>query len=365
MKKGVIEVQFNWIFILIIGALILAFFVSIVSKQKDLSEKKTGAKLAYDLETITTGAEVSKGTAQTINMPGLGITFAAKDCLRQYTIGGGTRVYKERIIFAPTLIDGSRLIAWTLPWDIPYRITNFLMITSPNMRYVLVNDDGSQATASFIRSINKTVPNTVFKDIPSGIGSVKDEGNYKVRFVYFSTSPPGSGPSFPNNFQKLKDLAVSALWVQYDPNADRAALIFYKKSGSAFVETGETYSLGRPSLYAAIFTDDYLIYNCNMREAFKKMYFVTKVFENRTKSLSDLMGTTSVCNNYYAEALSPSAPSGLMITMRTTAKGLSSSLPGPTSDADIGSIYTAAFDPSAGLVRVNANLQLHSCPEIY
>jgi len=38
-KRG-IEMQFHWIFILIAGAIILAFFFSLVAKQKSLSEEK-------------------------------------------------------------------------------------------------------------------------------------------------------------------------------------------------------------------------------------------------------------------------------------------------------------------------------------
>ena len=79
MKKGVIEVQFNWIFVLIVGAIILAFFVSIVMKQKDLSSGRLGTKLATDLETITTGAEVSVGTAQLIKVPNSLIEFQSPE----------------------------------------------------------------------------------------------------------------------------------------------------------------------------------------------------------------------------------------------------------------------------------------------
>jgi len=58
-KKGVIEVQFNWIFILIIGAIILFFFFSIVKTQKTVSEKKISTTVRRDIRAILTGAGVS------------------------------------------------------------------------------------------------------------------------------------------------------------------------------------------------------------------------------------------------------------------------------------------------------------------
>ena len=48
-RKGVVEVQFNWVFIIIIGAVILAFFVSMSMKQKGISEEKKDYKIKLDV----------------------------------------------------------------------------------------------------------------------------------------------------------------------------------------------------------------------------------------------------------------------------------------------------------------------------
>ena len=58
-KKGVIEVQFNWVFIIIIGAVIIAFFVNMSMKQKGVSEEKLSVTIAEHMKTILTGAEVT------------------------------------------------------------------------------------------------------------------------------------------------------------------------------------------------------------------------------------------------------------------------------------------------------------------
>ena len=39
-KKGIIEIQFNWIFVLVVGAIILVFFFGFVQKQKSFAEEK-------------------------------------------------------------------------------------------------------------------------------------------------------------------------------------------------------------------------------------------------------------------------------------------------------------------------------------
>ncbi|PIN70298.1 hypothetical protein COV94_01860, partial [Candidatus Woesearchaeota archaeon CG11_big_fil_rev_8_21_14_0_20_57_5] len=34
----------------------------------------------------------------------------------------------------------SRLTTWTLPWEVPYWATNFLYLTSPEVRYIFVGN---------------------------------------------------------------------------------------------------------------------------------------------------------------------------------------------------------------------------------
>ena len=59
MKKGQIQVTFNWIYITIAGAVILLFFFGIVVKQKAASEEKLSIEVVRILESILTGAGVS------------------------------------------------------------------------------------------------------------------------------------------------------------------------------------------------------------------------------------------------------------------------------------------------------------------
>ena len=61
-RKAQIETQFNWLFILVAGAVILIFFAGIVIKQKSSSEQKIAENVMTDLQSIFTGGSVSTGT---------------------------------------------------------------------------------------------------------------------------------------------------------------------------------------------------------------------------------------------------------------------------------------------------------------
>ena len=81
MKRG-IEIQFNWVFILIAGGVILAFFFTIVTKQQTLSTERLAVQLSRDLDTVFSAAIAAKGVAQVLSIPRGGVVF---DCCLLYT----------------------------------------------------------------------------------------------------------------------------------------------------------------------------------------------------------------------------------------------------------------------------------------
>ena len=96
-KRGAVEIQFNWIFILIIGALILTFFFAIAQKQKQLSERRLGADISSELDLLFTGQGVSSNTISVMNIPNVPIKVSCDD----YTLFNVPRRLGNTIIFSP------------------------------------------------------------------------------------------------------------------------------------------------------------------------------------------------------------------------------------------------------------------------
>jgi hypothetical protein len=349
MKKGVIEVQFNWIFVLIVGAVILAFFVSIVVKQKDLSSGRIGTKLATDLETITTGAEVSKGTAQLIKIPNTVIEFQSPDCVRSYSIGGWNKMYREKLMFAPSRIEGRDLLAWTLDWSLPYRVTNFLFLTSPYMRYIIVANAGDELA----KRVNRTLPTEMYRDFTEDPNTINNQNNYMVRLVFFSNDP--DDVVVPNSLEDMDNRDVSALHVLSTYPYETGQVRFYVKRGDVFDQVEQNVSfMGIESLYGAVFTDDRELFVCNMRSAFKKMCFVTDIIQNRTATLLNDFSSSSCSNDYFLSLDGP------LRNLYSNATYMSGNY-GGASEEQVQAIYAAAVQ----LGQHNNNLEMQSCPDIY
>ena len=70
-KKGQLTLSFNWIFVMVAGAVILLFFVGLIVKQKDSSEQKLNFDVVNILESILVGSTVSEQTINTIDTSGI------------------------------------------------------------------------------------------------------------------------------------------------------------------------------------------------------------------------------------------------------------------------------------------------------
>jgi len=369
-KRGVIEVQFNWIFILIIGGLILVFFLGVVRTQKKVAETKISVTISTDLRAILSGVEVSTQTASLIDIPKTEIEY---DCLG-YSVGGvaGMRPIAS---FSPNIIKGNNLLSWTLPWSVPYRVMNFIYLTSPEVRYIIVDDDDADP-GSLANELNESLPeNYVIEDgqekllmnkelitisdwVSNRDTEIIDKNHYKVRLIFFGTDLLDAlNKDTPNELAQLgEDLTAISVLPSPGLGLDGHGEITFYKQGSLdeFEEDSTTYYLGKASLIAAIFAEDIESYNCNMQRAFKKFGFITDIYLKRTIELKDY---------YYYESINPSCESTYssakpkLEDIKDKTVILSEEL-NPT---DIENIYNEI----SSIVNENDKAQKLSCPEIY
>ncbi len=271
-NKG-FELQFNWIFILIAGALILTFFTTIAYRQRAISNEKLQLMLAGEIENAFTGAILSKGTAQKLPMPAQGIAFeCTQGCECRHRIGNAARTFGNKQLFAPTLLTKQEIIAWSLELKMPYRVTNFLYLTNAGIKYYFVYADSGN---ELLEKITKNIPQLIeYENVTMlNLEELKPEGYLHTRFVFLATQP-----KLPSNFKKAE---VSA--VKIDANAVQ----FYEKQDGKFSSIGNMAHIGLPGIYAAIFSADYQMYECGMKGAFKKLSYLSRLNAERAAELQE------------------------------------------------------------------------------
>jgi len=276
-KKADVEIQFNWIFVLIAGAVILAFFVSIVNNQKDISEQKIAYTSLTNLETIFIGAESTAGTMHDIEIPNIDIKF---ECDKYY-IGETKKDTKDMVIFAPNIIKGKAMQALTLDFSLPFRLTNMVYLTHSNIRYIFVYDDGNK---KLFDEVNSTLPDNFARETVTSLPT-NNKNNYKVKIVLFNRDK--------NEFTGFSNLGNDVKIIEV---TDDNKINFYNSSTDNIANI--SYYFETSSLIGAIFAEDFDTYNCVMNKALKKAGIVYQIYQKRVESFIEYYGSGSCYIQY-------------------------------------------------------------------
>ncbi len=301
MKKGV-ELQFHWIFVMIAGVLILTFFVTLVTKQRALSEEKLHAALSSDVDSVLIGAMVSKGVAQSLPSPPQGINFGCSaSCVCEVGIGNARTPFENKAIFSPKLLSKRTSIVWSLDWKLPYRVMNFLFITNPNIKYYLVYDPDNTQSLALYEQISKNLPppiisegnvitNIVTEKISlSDVQSVVASDEDHTRFIFLNVNPPRD---LHSSFRRE---SASALRIQQQP---QTVLEFFEKDGVSLISKSVSTYAGLPTLYAAIFSEDSNMYKCGVKTALRRLSYISDIYSERAGVLNEQMQSSGRSCNY-------------------------------------------------------------------
>ena len=335
-KKGVIEIQFNWIFVLIAGFVIITIFTTIIVKQRDISEKSKNAMVINHLDAILSGSEVSTGTVNVVKLLETKIEFAPKG----YSVGDVSKQFNALNVFTPSVLEGTNIITMTLEWSVPYRATNFVYLTNNKIRYVFVGDPN----INFNENIFDSIPEEINKEdfIYPEASSIRNKDDDAVRIIFFDNGVNEDDP-IPALLNNMKEETITALKITGDENT--GTLKFFEVENGKFKSAGDSYYIKEETLLGAIFTDDIEIYNAVMENAFKKLNIVSEVYEDKVLDLKD---ETSLSRCGYNED-----PIEKIIIASEEFE------PSVTIDKD------TITDSAKNLEEQNKNLLRKSCPLIY
>ena len=300
-NKGQVEVQFNWIFILIVGAIILSFFVVIAMRQKQASEASINVGFFISFEKALSGISAAQGKTLLFEVPSMELNYECTQGCDCAAFAGTSRArasasfnMKDKIIFSPNKLRGNNLLTMSKDWSYPFRITNFLFITSPEVKYLIEDTKQGEAlydslplTSMMVGQVEqRAFDKQLFK---KGEAILSISGNYKVKFVFLEENPEDF--PMPSELMNLPDKDVTAIKIVSSAgNAD--SVIFYQKqkdlpTKSSFKEVGRSYLFGEASLFGAIFSEDLNSYACMMNRAFKKYEMISMVYSAKQQALTD------------------------------------------------------------------------------
>lgn len=298
-KRGQIEITFNWIYIVIAGAVILLFFFGVVVKQKQVSEERLSNEVVQIMGSILTGAGTSEKTKNFIDASGLAdyvLYFSCDAGVSEFGIKDQPARIQNNVdpLFAPKEIHSSRIVTWSLPYHLPFKVIDFLFVIPLNIKYYLVGND-----AEFINEfLNST--KGIEREFLLNLQEIQPEENQQVRIIDTDgSSIPGIG--VPAQLQSLSDKEVSAIVFTGKNQVD-----FYQKEGAVWQKMNKAavriISLAGErdaARYAAIFSADDQTYGCNMQKAFKRLEYLTEVYGGEEIDSAEPGGKLGSLINYY------------------------------------------------------------------
>ena len=369
-KRGIVAVQFNWIFVLIVGALIILFFIVMVKRQGDISEEKSQIDIRSKFKTILVSAKQSTGTLFSMYLPKTELEFGCNG----FSVAGTSSVDLGEV-FAPDLIKSSKnmIYLWALDWNIPYKVSSFVYLTSPDVRYIIVGDNEAEA-----RALYHMLPDNVTKgylpvDASPDPIVVNNLNNYKVRFIFFN---PVTGSRLQTTFPKTKNSDITALYIDSDgacssPDAFDGCgeVTYYVSNGNTFSDSvegyGKTYYLKKELLFGAIFSENKELYECTLQKALVSAKIVSEIYQNRTEYLymhftpAPTNPATGRCPIYFEYGYSD-PPRGAVKRIIDIWDVADSGV-----FANLKYIHTAAYQSGGGLESLNRYFQSNSCPVVY
>lgn len=308
-KRAQINVQFNWIFILIAGALILGFFSMMAVRQKSASTITISAKVKENLAAIFEGARTSAGTSTIVKTGVMDLDFHCERGYSTFEVGGLSTQIPADVIFAPKHLEGRDMITWSLSWDLPFKIMNFLFISNARTRYVIIGDP----TDDLFQMINETFPKEFMVDYVSGFDLMMDPNlienlnDDSTRLIYVNEFPD---PNYLRDLHmyEFKDNLISALHI--DGTIDSGTLSFYEwnRLPALFADPVNskvsTYA-GLATLFGAIFSETREFYQCNMKKALRRFNFVNDIYWIRTMNMEEKyrQEVNAQCVSYFSAAL--------------------------------------------------------------
>ncbi len=251
LKRGQSQ-QFNWIFVLISGTVILLFFIGFAFDYKYLAEKKINTELAIAIQQELENLATSRLTTE-IDLESLDY-FKTEFFCNSVRINDANEITSNKIIFASNEILTDKLLIWIDYLYLPYKVDSLVYVSSPNIKYYILDDklklleylpkkDGKQFfNIEEIKSIDE---NKIKNDI-------RKEKLREVRFIVFNDVKVD-----------FKDVKIKIIKINGEEN---------------FGLVNEDYYLKKQLLLGAVFSDEY---KCQVDRLLKKQEVINEVYKQK------------------------------------------------------------------------------------
>lgn len=301
--------SFNWIFIIVAGAIILAFFSVFTIKFIQLKELQynieIGRNFAQSISVLEAAPVIGRERGIVIDdsdgESSGGFRIGTIADMKYSCVGNKVSVVfnneikssqdlDKDILFAPSSMKINSLDLWILPWYFPFFVNNVVYLSDPNAEYYFVYDSLNE---NFVNDLY--IPNNLkVKLLP--LNKIDVVPGENARFVFFTNSISNAAGKIPGLAQQFKKSDFKYIKVNFaERGKDVGEVTFLDNSGKP-LGSGKFYGL--PLMWGAIFSDDFDVYNCGLGKSLNKIINVGDVYMYKSDFLSRVQG--QACSSFYS-----------------------------------------------------------------
>ena len=289
-RHGQISLQFNWIFVLIIGAVILAFFLTIINNQEERADAEQATEMSQTVESVLTAISTNPDTVETFTLRESEIRFFCEEDYSAYQVRGQEEPLDREVIFAPRDLKGEELIMWTHTWQAPFPAMVVSHLASERVMFLFVTTDGNKVVERLHQDMPKEFTTRVLDE--DDLDDVPTSGY--DRYVIITTN---SGVAVPSDIEEKAVIRV--IPETADRGGYKTRTITFKDGTGSNEETKEYVTT--PMLWGAIFTEDASTFSCTVAKARTRHRMLSAIINDRLDRLQSELEDTS-CGTYLGSA---------------------------------------------------------------
>lgn len=355
-KRGVVATQFHWVFVLVAGALILMFFITIIGSIRNAERIKLGVEMMEKLDAVFTASSVNENTVHMIRTSGHVQFFSACDfdpvSRASYSSYGlrdpDVSVQNNRLaIFSPSVVSGDNFVVAVRAYSSPFRVDRMLFVSSPRIHFVLLGNDLNRLRPIF--PANVTIVS--FPSISHYLAAGGTGGDTQILITQEQVSLSTA------QRDAFKDIAhkSTVLLKTIDPSRSTVRLEQFNMRSGRFSSSGnsEVVFTDNTTLLATLYAADGGNYLCGMEKLQRRFEGISYMY--RLRYLDYGVSAPSRCGLHYTSAVQ----SLDVLTSLMSNEGLY--VPGENPGSKVNQ-YVQISDEFRVAAR---NVEAQSCPILY
>ncbi|MFA6073076.1 MAG: hypothetical protein WC758_03115 [Candidatus Woesearchaeota archaeon] len=335
-KKAQIEVSFNWIFVLIAGAAILAFFLMIIRSETNSSKENIDRAVSGRLDSLLSILQQNSNAQNIEQVLDVEIEFHCEQDGHTYNVKGGkSRTYLDsKIIFTPEVLGSAKTMALTKLYSTPYPVVEILYFTDEKTQYIFLND-------GLAKEYYNKMPEVIERKMMSATElEVLEDAGFRKYIIVVNYDVPEL-----RNSMKQKSTIIKLQQIP-DNSPFSGKIEFINPLNSSSVPVIRS-SINDETLIGAIISGSPELYGCTMEKLMQVSRIVGEINLNRTNLLKN--NDVQRCQAFYQ--------------IDVPQEYLQSIIGNSTYSIDKN--YVELQTSTIGLANINREISRANCPTIY